>query len=641
MKINRIILCVLVVICTSSVFSQSIEDVKANRGIYLWGEGSAPTLDKARKTALDMLVNQISVQVESNYQQTITQENKANSTGGSFSEKVNSIVKTYSNATLTNVEQIIVSEEPDAKVFLYVKRSEISKIFASRKQKIIDNISLAYNFEQKLQIADALRLYYWSLILLKSHPDCQSMMYNLPGETKEISLISWLPAHINDVFGNIFFRVKDSKRDNDQKTVLLDISYKGQPVSNLDFCFWDGRNYSQVQGTTNGQSSIELLGASALLDNVKIKAEYTFDYQARIDKELESIMEKIDPIAFSKSYYTVNTDVSQSAESNLLLKTNAVLTAEGQKTVTTNSTQSLESVEIASNQSVKSSDQNIDNTSPVGSIPGKINEQCYQSRIDRVVEAIHTRNYASLQSMFTPGTFQDFNSLVKTGNAKVMGTPHIDAFNFEGDVMCRAVPMMFSFSNNNRKFSEEVVFHFNQDTIINNITFGLNKAALNSITSNPKYAVRDQLIIINFLENYKTAFALKRIDYLESIFADDALIIVGQYVRTALNVESPYANNKIVRYNRMDKQTYIRNLKQAFQSQEFINIGFEDSQIEKSAKGGNVYGIEIKQNYYSSSYGDQGYLFLMVDLNADPIIHIRAWQPEKGINGRTFKIGDF
>jgi hypothetical protein len=31
----------------------------------------------------------------------------------------------------------------------------------------------------------------------------------------------------------------------------------------------------------------------------------------------------------------------------------------------------------------------------------------------------------------------------------------------------------------------------------------------------------------------------------------------------------------------------------------------------------------------------------MVDLNADPIIHIRAWQPEKGINGRTFKIGDF
>ncbi|MFZ4726955.1 MAG: hypothetical protein ACOYMD_16085, partial [Paludibacter sp.] len=87
--------------------------------------------------------------------------------------------------------------------------------------------------------------------------------------------------------------------------------------------------------------------------------------------------------------------------------------------------------------------------------------------------------------------------------------------------------------------------------------------------------------------------------------------------------------------------TYIKNLKQAFESNEFINIQFEDSYIEKAAKGGNIYGIEIKQNYFSSSYGDQGYLFLGVDLNGQPIIHIRAWQPEKRSNGKTIKITDF
>ena len=243
--------------------------------------------------------------------------------------------------------------------------------------------------------------------------------------------------------------------------------------------------------------------------------------------------------------------------------------------------------------------------------------------------------------MFTPDTYENFNRLVKMGKAKVIGTPLIKAYSFEGDVMCRPVPMMFAYANNNRKFSDEVVFHFDKDTIINNITFGLNNSALSSITSNPKYPVKDQVTIINFLENYKTAFALKRIDYIESIFADDALIIVGQFVRTANNVESPYANNKLVRYNRMNKQTYIKNLKQAFESQEFININFEDSRIQKMAKGGNIYGIEIKQNYYSSSYGDQGYLFLMVDLNAEPLIHIRAWQPEKGANGRTIEPSDF
>ena len=641
MKIKNTILFFLIVFCSGSVFSQSIEEVKSNRQVYIWGEGNGITLEKARKAALDMLVNQISVQVESSYQQTISQENKANAQAGSFSEKVNSIVKTYSNATLTNVEQILLSEEPDAKVFLYLKKTEVSKIFTSRKQKILDNISLAYKFEQKLQIADALRLYYWSLLLLKSHPDCQSMMFTPPGESKEISLISWLPARINDVFGNIQFRVTDITKENDLKTVQLEINYKDQPVSNLDFCFWDGRNYSQVQGTTNGQTSLELLGASALLDNVKIKAEYVFEYQARIDKELESIMEKIDPIAYSKSYYNIKTNEVEKGTAITILKSNALKTALTNSVQNINTPQHSNQVETGINQTANHPAPISSNSTKSALIPGEINEQNYQSRINRIIEAIRTKNYASAQKMFTSEAFDNFNRLVKMGNAKVIGKPQIKAYSFDGDVMCRPVPMVFAYANNNRKFSDDVVFHFNKDTIINNITFGLNNSALNSITSNPKYAVKDQLTIINFLENYKTAFALKRIDYLESIFADDALIIVGQYVKTANNVESPYANNKIVRYNKMNKQTYIKNLKQAFESQEFINIVFEDSRIQKTAKGGDIYGIEIKQNYYSSSYGDQGYLFLMVDLNADPLIHIRAWQPEKGANGRTIDTSDF
>jgi hypothetical protein len=611
--IRSLILGIFIIGSIGSLFSQSVEEVRNNQKMYIWGDGMAPTLDKARKLALDMLVNQISVQVESNYQQTIEQENEAKSGRVSFSEKVNSIVKTYSSATLTNVEQIIIAEEPEAKIFLYIKRSEVSKIFASRKQKIMDNISLAIGFEQKLQIADALRLYYWSLLLLKSHPDCQFMMFTPPGETNAISLITWLPARINDLFGDIHFRVTDVKIENEQKTLLLDIYYNGQPVSNFDFCFWDGRNYSQVQGTVNGQSSIELLGASAMLDNVKIKAEYIFDYQARIDKELETIMDKLDPIAFSKSYYAIKTKV----------------------------TGSLDPIAAVSVQTNKNLVQYKADTTKSESIPFQINEQRYQFLINKVVKAICTKNYSSVQPMFTPETYENFNRLVNFGKATVLGNPQIKTFSFEGDVMCRPVPMMFAFSNNNRKFSEDVVFHFNEDTLISNITFGLSKTALNSITSNLKYGLKDQLTIIDFLENYKTAFALKRIDYLESIFADDALIIVGKYVGKVTNADSPYANNQLVKYNRMDKQTYIKNLKQAFASKEFINIEFEDSNIEKSAKGGNIYGIEIKQNYYSSNYGDQGYLFLIVDLNADPLIHIRTWQPEKGVNGRTFKIGDF
>ena len=627
---------ILVIIFSSLLFSgltsvsaQSVASIKADRGTFVWGEGSAATLDKAKKVALEMLVNQISVQVESKYVQTIKEESNATKGGGSFSEKVSSIVKTYSNATLTNVEQYVVSEEPEAKVFLYIKKAEVSKIFASRKQKIIDNLVLAAGFEQKLQIGDALRLYYWSLLLLKSHPDCNSIVFQPLGETKEMSLIAWLPAHINDVMSSVQFRVTDSQKDGEMKTLQLEINYKSQPVTNLDFCFWDGRNYSQVQSASNGQSSVELLGASALLDNLKIKAEYIFEYQARIDKELESIMDKIEPIGFDKSVYSVKT----------IAKTQT-------PTPTVASVQSIAN-HSASNQTNLNQTTNINPTSPTAiaaketEIAGKIDEKSYQVLIDKIIAAIRTKNYASVQQMFIADAFGSFNSLVKMGNAKVLGTPQIKAFSYDNDVMCRAVPMIFTFANNNRKFTEDVIFHFNNDKLVSNISFGLSKAAVNSITSDPQYSEKDQVTIINFLENYKTAFALKRIDYLESIFADDALIIVGKYVKAANNVESPYANNKIVKYNRMSKQTYIRNLRQAFQSNEFINVQFEESNIEKAAKGGSIYGIEIKQNYFSSSYGDQGYLFLGVDLNGQPIIHIRAWQPEKHSNGKTIKISDF
>ena len=45
-----------------------------------------------------------------------------------------------------------------------------------------------------------------------------------------------------------------------------------------------------------------------------------------------------------------------------------------------------------------------------------------------------------------------------------------------------------------------------------------------------------------------------------------------------------------------------------FQSNQFINIRFADNDVVKMGAGGETYGIQIKQDYYSSNYGDHGYL---------------------------------
>ncbi len=151
------------------------------------------------------------------------------------------------------------------------------------------------------------------------------------------------------------------------------------------------------------------------------------------------------------------------------------------------------------------------------------------------------------------------------------------------------------------------------------------------------------MILVSFLEFYKTAYALKRIEFIEQVFADDALIITGSVLKVKPNDMNNFKSNRIVRYNRQTKQEYVRNLRYSFSSKEYINIKFEESKIRKAGKGGEIYGIQVKQNYYSSNYGDVGYLFLMVDLNNsdEPIIHVRTWQPEVGVNEGVYGLSDF
>ena len=144
------------------------------------------------------------------------------------------------------------------------------------------------------------------------------------------------------------------------------------------------------------------------------------------------------------------------------------------------------------------------------------------------------------------------------------------------------------------------------------------------------------------MENYKTAYALRRLKFIESIFSDDALIIVGREIKKS-TTENPFKDDVIVVYNHYSKEKYIKKLAYSFKRKEYINIKFEDSQIKKANKDCAIYGIQIKQHYYSSNYGDVGYLFLMVNLEDvnKPIINVRTWQPNKDSNGEIFDIGHF
>ena len=117
---------------------------------------------------------------------------------------------------------------------------------------------------------------------------------------------------------------------------------------------------------------------------------------------------------------------------------------------------------------------------------------------------------------------------------------------------------------------------------------------------------------------------------------DDAIIITGTVVKKATASRDDYGNfnignNPNVRYSSFDKKSYIKHLARSFASKEYINLRFADNEVYQMGKGGESFAIQLSQEYYSSNYGDKGYLFLLVDVNdpLQPIIKVRTWQPEK------------
>lgn len=150
-----------------------------------------------------------------------------------------------------------------------------------------------------------------------------------------------------------------------------------------------------------------------------------------------------------------------------------------------------------------------------------------------------------------------------------------------------------------------------------------------------------QMVILQYLERFRTAYNQKDIKMIEEMFSDDALIITGRVVKV-----KPLGDNNTMRtkveYNKQTKQQYVNNLRKAFARNKWIDVQFtmsaDDNKkgigcggITRSKIDPTKYGIRLHQSWKSSNYSDEGQLFLLWEFPEDgrsPIIHVRTWQPE-------------
>ncbi len=576
------------------------EDIKADDS-YIWGEGYADTDEAASNKALSDLMSRISVQVASNFS---LNESEINTSSGIDSKSaIESVVQTYSSGTLTNTGKIDIEHAPNAHVMRYIKRSELEKVFKLREDRIFSYMRSAEKAEKDGRIDDALRNYYWGFTLLKSlqHPN-EAKYESMAEPGVQQLLMVWIPEQINSILGKLRTQIAEI----DEETVDLYITYNDKPVTSADFRFMDGQNYSNICSAKDGMAQIEMRPGTPT-DRIQIKFEYEFDGQTKQDKELEMVAKVFKGTPFPKSASTISAGKKKEMKA-AKVEFQAALAATG--------------------------------TASHATVVEKPTE--YQDIVSEVVKAIEKKNYESVQQRFTPEGYAMFDKLIHYGNAKLLGAPQLNCYELAGRVICRSVPMKFSFKNNKRQFTEDVTFTFNADKKIESIAFGLDKAARESIFNRESPWSNDvRMTIATFLENYKTAFALERLDYIRSIFSDDAIIITGTVTKVAKKTgeNQKYLDNEIVRYNKYSKTEYLEKLAKTFDSNEFINIRFSDNDFRKSmAEGaGETFGIQIHQDYYSSNYSDTGYLFLVVDLNDafQPTITVRTWQPDRdpSVNG--------
>lgn len=594
---KRLILALGVIITMAlTVTAQGVDGIKRNSS-YLYGEGGGVTLQAAKEAALADLIQKISVTVHSDF---TSKERELNQDGNVTSDaEYQSIIRSYSTATLTNVKTIVLKPEPDASVFLYIAKSEIDRIFESRVAKAKEFVGNADEALKNGQIDDALRYYYWSYCLVKS--------LRYPNEAKifvdgqERSLLAWLPTRIDDVMG----KVKVQPRRTADNTYEITATYDGRPVRSMDYTYFDGVDNSPVYSILDGKGLVELRPGMAM-DAVQLKLEYEFRGLSRNDSEVEAVVGAMKPAVYRRAYHRVALDGAASP-------------AESTSTDVNGSMQSPLAL------------------TDMGTLGTAV--------MKPVMQALRSGSIEQCRKKFTAEGWEEFSKLMGYGKVTLMDDIHLDYF-ADGDcVVCRGLPVSCRF-NRGRVFNEKLSFYIDSNSKqITHVAMGLGREAMNDVVlGHLDWSEKSRTRIVGFLEDYRTAYATKNLEYLDKVFDDNAVIVLGKRLQVApqLNKEG-YMNNHRVQFTQLTKREFLRNLRRQFQSKDYINLHFSQNRIYQLQKGVERYGIEIKQDYYSSNYGDTGYLTLIFDLtNPDqPVIHVRTWQEQPDPNFGVVSPADF
>lgn len=598
--LKRALTLTILAIFTMYSHAQSIDEIKKNSN-YIWGEGNGTTMSDAEGEALRQMSVQISVSV---YNSSYDEESNDNSVQ-------KAVLQSVSSAKFTNVQMRVLEEEPNAKVFCFMPRSEVKKMFEKRANHIVNMVDAGKTAESRMMIDEALRNYYWALVLAKTTPEPVEIEFN----DKKGEATSLLPIKIKSVLAMINASVDEIQ---DGKNLILGFTYNGKPVSSLNFKYNDGQS---IVGPIVARDGIGEASMASIPADGKLHLTYELRFRNEVDPTDSDIAG-----AFNAGILpNINSSVAIAIKNNSKKKAAAPALASAE-ILAAQPTNDKRSIAM----------QNADNTDDL------------QQAVLAVEAAISSNNPKSAFNYFTPEGYTLFaNLMAKNGKVTLVGKAQSHNFIIaDGYIIGRATNIKRQFRNG-KAFMEKLVYRFNpKSRKIESVAFALTQRAENDImNAAASWPEVSRWAILNFMEDYQTAFALKRTDYINSIFSDDALIITGTILKKLNNAERAFDRSKSldlggpkdIAYSQLSKTEYIDRLRKIFNTREYVHLQFEDNVTRtidlpaiNGINKGAAFGIEIKQRYESTGYSDDGYLTMVFDTRGKlPIIHVRLWQPDK------------
>jgi hypothetical protein len=515
---------------------------------------------------------------------------------GNGDKQLENIVRTFKEPLdEKSTERAVIEDDDDERYqyIIYIKRSDFRTMCNDRRDDIQRYISKAVKMEYEACCEDALKSYYWALMLCYAHPQGKKLRFHGDSETVDYEWIAEKISGNDGILRSFNFIVpKENGVEEDGEGLTVKLRVKntaGQDVVNLRCECHDGRKF-MPNTVRDGKLIVQLHDKN--IKSFKIKVNYDFKEDAKkMNVAVSNAIELIKVPRFSNNIYTVDLEKTMNVK-----KEEEV---DGWKRVERN----------------RAVDENV-----------------YLSKMAVIEKALRERNIAEARECFSVEGYNMLDTLSRYGKMTVVGKPNYKFLNYKDEVLCRSITIQFDFRNT-PGFSQDVVFRFDTiNKVVTSLAFRLSDQAEYDIISKTKWPEESRLILVNFLEDYQTAYALKRHRYLESIYSDDALIIVGRLVKKTeipdrLTLKLTAEEAELTKY---DKDTYMKNLSMCFKNNEYIRLRFTETDFTKANNTKDVYGVRVRQEYFSSSYGDVGYLFLLVDLRgAMPLIHVRAWQPDK------------